>query len=1041
MINPEQVVIDIIAENKASKVLKKIKSDLEALQKIQGSVGSKGLGNVVPKITNDANHIKEQIGIAQKALNAFNKTTEVTEEDMKHLSKYLEKILPAKSIRDAKNDLNTIAGILDVQRRILNESNRLPATPNFQLVGNSYTQSNIAPFEAIVPYGAIVPYKGTNFTFGGDGALSKGINALTSVGNPFAMFMKQLANANKQTSAFGESMQKAGKTGYSSFHQLGNLMVIVGGTITDLGTKIAGIFGAAGLGGMLEKMWSKAAERQTNMLYLIHQKGTSQAKAYYNEIMDIVAQLPGDDTFLTNILNLSSAMDKSIKIDKLKELGTAITDYYIASTMKGEIPFEVERDLRKYMTSGETRGLRNSIIAKDIDLLKNKNSILERGLALQKALERSGFSGMSEYESARNELEELKGHFQKAFADLGETLIMVTQPLMKFYNILDTITGSRVSQFILVLATAFITLFTVVGGGLIMMSVGFRTIEIFTLAMDGLSFAVRTNATSYGILNTLMIMSVGEQEAMRIAEDGNIIAKYRSIIANIKESIALRVNAKARRDGTYSIWSLIFATGTSIIMKVKEIGVTIKQIASSIGNAFAKWREGKATLTNALIEEFGTLSKKNNSVATMMNTFLKLEGVVALIKYAGATLIATIIEVTNTQQTFSNVYAHVLNVMAKNEETLATLELSGAVALLDALLAPFTVTILLIVGAILALVVVVEKLGEALGWWEDFGSMFEAISSGINRMWEAFINSDIVQAIIHYFQDFIDTLKDLFDAIGKIFGSLDNNFDIVQSFIDAFAVLEGVLKRIWNMLDAWANSPFGFVTTWMTPLGILLFHLDELGSFFEDLRDAIGEFTKSQEFMDLVNAFNEAVDEIRHTINELLDIINEIVSVFDEVFNSKEGEGTEKRIKSLVDLLKLLAKVIEAVIIPAIKRIGILIKIATLPLRIQLTVIKGIIDGIKWISKTPIGKFLGFSSEGSSESNAKSSSGGNINSIRNLGSSYNHSDNKKNVVINQTFNEGSMPIDARNMTKKEARQMFIGAFGYRRAVGYNGILK
>ena len=65
----------------------------------------------------------------------------------------------------------------------------------------------------------------------------------------------------------------------------------------------------------------------------------------------------------------------------------------------------------------------------------------------------------------------------------------------------------------------------------------------------------------------------------------------------------------------------------------------------------------------------------------------------------------------------------------------------------------------------------------------------------------------------------------------------------------------------------------------------------------------------------------------------------------------------------------------------------------------------------------------------------------NVNNVRNLGRTYNNHNNQRQVVINQNFSEGSMPIDARNMTKKEARKMFIGAFGYNRSVGSKGILR
>ena len=74
------------------------------------------------------------------------------------------------------------------------------------------------------------------------------------------------------------------------------------------------------------------------------------------------------------------------------------------------------------------------------------------------------------------------------------------------------------------------------------------------------------------------------------------------------------------------------------------------------------------------------------------------------------------------------------------------------------------------------------------------------------------------------------------------------------------------------------------------------------------------------------------------------------------------------------------------------------------------------------------------------ELDKQSKTGDKVTNVRNLGQTYNSKDNSRQVVIHQHFAEGSMPIDARGMTKKEARQMFIGAFGYRRAVGSNGIL-
>ena len=155
----------------------------------------------------------------------------------------------------------------------------------------------------------------------------------------------------------------------------------------------------------------------------------------------------------------------------------------------------------------------------------------------------------------------------------------------------------------------------------------------------------------------------------------------------------------------------------------------------------------------------------------------------------------------------------------------------------------------------------------------------------------------------------------------------------------------------------------------------------------------------------------------------------------------------------------------------------------TNPLRMVFDFLKGISDMVNQVSdaikNSVIGKLLGWDKESNGEDNAQkvddvrsnlydnmktSVQGSNMDfvtkqtimselnsqsiskdhasAVQQLGRTYNNNNNnQKQVVINNNFSEGSMPIDARNMTKNEARKMFIGAFGYRRAVGYNGILR
>ena len=81
-----------------------------------------------------------------------------------------------------------------------------------------------------------------------------------------------------------------------------------------------------------------------------------------------------------------------------------------------------------------------------------------------------------------------------------------------------------------------------------------------------------------------------------------------------------------------------------------------------------------------------------------------------------------------------------------------------------------------IVAAIAAIAFAVYELGIAFGWWDDVGSMIEAIKNNIGRLWDAFINHPDVKSVIQGIQDaweglneflkpVVDWLKGIWDEI------------------------------------------------------------------------------------------------------------------------------------------------------------------------------------------------------------------------------------------------------------------------------------
>lgn len=1087
----EEVVINIVANDEAGSVLEGIISKLGALQSVSASVQS-ALSNVnnISSNIKDVYNVSDIKNASQQFQNLFSKITAPPSLDT--TIKQLEQLRNnAKNVINIRINDGSVKGMTEKTAQLDRQLNTI----------RSDAQSSISAVKALS--GTIIENSRQSFAGNWSGFQLVGMpydptKLLGSAPSNMGELVKSsnqlnqnFANMGPHANNVGKQISNASKSSYSSFHQLNNMLLVVGNSINNIGVKIAGVFGATGMSGMIEKMWQGAAQRQQNMMYLMHQKGAEEANKYYDEIMDIVTQLPGDDTFLTNILNMASALDSSLKLDNLKEAGTAITDYYMAATMKGENSYETQKDIRKYVTTGDTRGLRNSVLASEIDLLKDKNSVLERTQALEKALEKTGFSGMSEYESALNQWEEFKGHFQKAFADLGGLVLAVTQPLMKFYNTLDTVFGSRVSQMIIVFATVLIGLFTVVGGGLIILSSGFRIFETISLGMEALGFALGSLNSQQGIFNTLLIMSMSLEEREKYLKGELTLATWSETSASIKNTIARTLGITVGEGEVLTNRKLVSATLILIGSKIKEIMVRTKSTLSIILSIAIRIKNGEITLSEAVAKEVNTLAESNNTIATILNT--------------GSTI--------------ANAIGHGISTVAKIGETVATYGLVASLEALWTALGPIGWIILAISVAIMGLIALIKIIAPALGWFKDIGSMFEAIGDGINRMWNAFMNSDIIQGIISYFQKFVASIQYVFESITNLINALfglggDGTFDIVQSIINLFGKLGEIIMWVWNLLDDFSNSPLGFVT-WLNPLGIILFHLDEIGSFFEDVGDAINRFIDTPEFQELADSFAEIWTELQEPFQEIWNLLEEIGQIFGEIFQDPEGQGTEDRINFLVEVLKGLAFVIKTVVVPAIRAFVLIIRVVLMPIKAILEVIKAIGGAINWVTtilgsftvawevltnpikvvysiiedmgkminqvsdaikNSIIGKLLGWDKddndkekqvqgaknnlydkmkthvEGSNmdfvtkhkilgELDKQNMNSDNVNNVRNLGSTYNNANNQKSVVINQNFAQGSMPIDARNMTKKEARKMFIGAFGYRRAVGSNGILK
>lgn len=132
--------------------------------------------------------------------------------------------------------------------------------------------------------------------------------------------------------------------------------------------------------------------------------------------------------------------------------------------------------------------------------------------------------------------------------------------------------------------------------------------------------------------------------------------------------------------------------------------------------------------------------------------------------------------------------------------------------------------ILAIIAALALLGAAVYEVGKYFGWWTDVGTMIDAVSAGVKRLWSAFINNPNVQGFIKALQgawnDLCTALSPVTDLAMQVWNALfppqSGGFDIVRSIIDGFGQVGDVLGGIvnaaqiaWNALGNFFNYLVG----------------------------------------------------------------------------------------------------------------------------------------------------------------------------------------------------------------------------------------
>ena len=215
--------------------------------------------------------------------------------------------------------------------------------------------------------------------------------------------------------------------------------------IDSLNSKIIGLAGTIGLVDQATKLWDASTQRQTTQFYLGANLGEKKAKEMQLAIQDIVATVPGDDTFMNTVLSGAMAKQTDLTTQELTKGAQAMADYIAGSEMQGKNAIEAQQDLKSYILTGSIAELqRSSILSNQVDILKDKGTIQERINALIEAENAEQVSGLSGYDTAANKLTEFQGRIEKAQADLGEMFLPAVQGALEFGLALDDSFGGGV---------------------------------------------------------------------------------------------------------------------------------------------------------------------------------------------------------------------------------------------------------------------------------------------------------------------------------------------------------------------------------------------------------------------------------------------------------------------------------------------------------------------------------------------------------------------------------------------------------------------
>lgn len=515
--------------------------------------------------------------------------------------------------------------------------------------------------------------------------------------------------------------------------------------------------GLSEVGGVLSEITQVGAMDEQNRAFLELNLGATEAAKQVQLINDTVASMPGDDATMRSILSTAQAMGENLDPKQMEDLSKVTADYLQGSVSRGKQALESQSDILKYIIDGNTAELeKGSIVSKQIDKLKDKNSVMERSQAMQEALTAEGFTGIATMDTLANTTQSWEGALYNAQTTMAGLWMDGLKGVTNFGIWLDDATGGLSSM-------AFITA-TELGPGLLSVGQGAFTalpgIMQFSEKVGGLSGITSLVSTKIsglpGILGTAgsaltglglgpIALIIGALVALAVVifEVGKAFGWW-SDVGTMLEAISA---------GAQRMWSA-FMNNEGVIMIIEQIKDAFNNLMSFFGEIGGLI--GEALGFDEMGGQFDIVSAAINALGQVGSYVLPLiSGYIHYVKEACAALAPIIIWVI--QNVIIPYFQRVYSAAASVWPTVQGI-ISGAISVIS--------------GIISGAIGIWNGLQSA---WRTLqstaSSVFGAISgivSGAGGVWSNFKST--VMGAIQPIIDKINSLKDAASGIGDLLG-------------------------------------------------------------------------------------------------------------------------------------------------------------------------------------------------------------------------------------------------------------------------------